>query len=279
MKFKQSLGHNALIAIDDSGKEIILTGKGISFSLKKGDHVPKNKMANVFTLKKTDEFNQLAGLLEKIHPEFLDISNEIIQYAKGHLDEEIADGIYLSLTDHVAHTVERVKKGYIISNLILWEVKNVYPKEFSVGLKAIALINKKFNVELGQDEAAFIATHFVNFSTGNNDYSNIKKTTKIINEILNVIKYHYKVNLDPNSWYYNRFINHLKYFINRSRNDVNKSNDDDKLLLNKLIESYPNEYECVEKINLFFKSQFNREIYNNEKIYLIIHLNKVVQKT
>lgn len=279
MKLKQPLGNNALVAIDKSNKEIIATGKGIAFGLKKGDAVPENRSDKIFTLKKDDERHQLASLLENIHPEYLHIADEIIQYAREHLDEEIADGIYLSLTDHIAHTIERVKQGHIIRNLILWEVKNVYPKEFSVGLKAIEFINDKFHVELNQDEAAFIATHFITFYKGNNDFSNINKMTKTINEILNIIRYHYKIKLDQESWYYNRFVNHLKYFINRSEDDVDKSSDADKLLLNKLKESYPNENECVKKINLFFRSQFNREIYDNEKIYLMIHINKVVRKT
>lgn len=43
-------------------------------------------------------------------------------------------------------------------------------------------------------------------------------TTKIINNILNIVKYHYGIELDEDSLNYHRFLTHLRYLAYRLLN-------------------------------------------------------------
>ena len=49
------------------------------------------------------------------------------------------------------------------SNTLEWELKQVYPKEYEIGLQAVELMQKRTHLNIPQDEAAFITLHFVNF--------------------------------------------------------------------------------------------------------------------
>ncbi len=47
-----------------------------------------------------------------------------------------------------------------IRNVLLWEIKRLYPKEFELGQEARTIIAGRLGVELAEDEAGFIALHW-----------------------------------------------------------------------------------------------------------------------
>ncbi|MBM6839779.1 PRD domain-containing protein, partial [Clostridium saudiense] len=110
----------------------------------------------------------------------------------------------LTLTDHISFSIARQEKGLPFSNALLWEIKRFYPKEFKIGLKAVDLLNEEFNINLPDDEAASIAMHIVNAELGAGIRDTIQ-VTEVIQNVLNVIKYHFKRDLDEDSLYYSRF--------------------------------------------------------------------------
>ncbi len=100
-----------------------------------------------------------------------------------------------------------------------------------------------------EDEAGFIALHIVNAQM-DQSIKIIYDITQIIQEIANVVKYHYRIVFDEDSVYYHRFITHLKYFAERVvSNNLHENNEDDLLKVIKV--KYKNAYKCIEKLDEF----------------------------
>lgn len=132
-------------------------------------------------------------------------------------------------------------------------------------------------LEIGEeimDEAGFIALHIVNGQL-DEDVHDMYEITKIMQEIENIVRYHFKIEFNEESAYYYRFITHLKFFAQRlvEHKKQNKQEDD---LLEVVQVKYANAYQCVEKIAMYIKNQYNYELYDEEKLYLTIHIHRVV---
>lgn len=85
--------------------------------------------------------------------------DRIIDLARERLGK--LQSLYITLTDHCFFAMERMKNGQVIRNVLLWEIRRLYPKEFQLGQEARAIIAKRLGVELPEDEAGFIALHTV----------------------------------------------------------------------------------------------------------------------
>ncbi|HBL36097.1 MAG TPA: transcription antiterminator LicT, partial [Firmicutes bacterium] len=214
MVIEKILNNNAVVSLSDERSEIIVMGKGIAFGKKRGDLIDDDRIEKVFTLKNGDLTNKLKQLIEEIPIEYMAVSEDIIKFAKLQLGKSLNDTIYISLTDHIHYAVERFKKGLIIKNGLLWEIKNLYKEEFQIGLEALKMIEQAFGVGLPEDEAAFIALHIVNAEL-NEDIGNIMAMTEIVKEILKIVKYHFLIEFEEESLNYYRFITHLKFFAQR----------------------------------------------------------------
>lgn len=55
------------------------------------------------------------------------------------------------------------------------EIKKFYPQEYALGQKAIGWIEKKTGIDLGDDEAAFIAMHIVSSEFETSEVSDVQK--------------------------------------------------------------------------------------------------------
>ena len=51
----------------------------------------------------------------------------------------------------------KYKENIEIKNELLYEIRRIHKQEFEIGLWAINHLNKEFNLNLPEDEAAFIA--------------------------------------------------------------------------------------------------------------------------
>ncbi len=161
--------------------------------------------------------------------------------------KQLSESIYLHLTDHIHFAIERYKNNLPIKNGLLWETKQLYRDEYEIGIEALNMICDQFGVLLPEDEAGFLALHIVNAEL-NEVMPNIKKMTKVMQEILTIVKYHFKMEFDEESLNYYRFITHLKFFAQRlvKGNHFNNQNDDD--LFHVIKEKYPKSYMLVIRI-------------------------------
>lgn len=277
MKVKKVINNNIVQSTDEFGKDVLVIGKALGFKKKPGDAIDQTLIEKVYTSNKDLPTNKLTELLAKVELEHVQVANEIINFAKASLGKKLSENIYLTLTDHIDYAIERYHNGLPIKNALLWEIKRFYNHEFLIGKEALNIIEAKLGIKLPEDEAGFIALHIVNAELDMSQVSEVSNMTKIIQNILNIIKYHYKIDLDEYSLNYERFITHLKFFIHRLYRGVELESDKDAGFLFILKERYKEEYQCALKIRDYIMKEFHRDLKEDEMIYLTIHIRRITQ--
>lgn len=275
MLVEKVLNNNVVISIDPkSKKEVILMGSGIAFNKKPGQIIDESKIEKTFVVDDENLGNKIKKLINQIPDGIFEITDEIINYAIVNLDTQLDKQIYVSLADHIAFAVKRFKSGIIIKNELLNEIRRVHRDEFKVSLWAVDYINKKLDVELPEDEAGFIALHFVNAGYRETTSKSVA-STKIIKDVLNIIKYYFKIEFNEDDLNYDRLLTHLKYFAKRVINDNNNISNDSEFA-KMIFNTYPEAYGCSVKISEYIYKNNNYTVNDDELVYLTMHIQRVI---
>lgn len=182
--------NNAVVIKDENGVEKVVMGCGLAFKKKNGDELDESKIDKIFVLSDPLINNRFQELVASIPIDYVELGEEIIEYAASILEVDLNDTIYLSLIDHLYSAVKRFQEGIGIKNAILWDIKKFYKKEFDIGLKALEMIEKRFCLRLPEDEAGFIAIHLVEAVT-RKGAQDIHQVAEIISEITSIVSYHF----------------------------------------------------------------------------------------
>lgn len=276
MIIKRILNHNAVIATNTKEVDILLFGKGIAFAKKIGDEVSVDSIEKSFLLKNRDNMNRFTELFINVPLELVYICEKIINLGKIKLGNNFDEIIYINLTDHVQTSIERHKEGIVITNPLKWEIAKYYPEEYKVGKQALDIIKKEAKIELAEDEAAFIALHFVNANLENN-FQESYKITEIIMKIEQIVKNFFVTEFDQESIEYYRFITHIKLFAHRLLEHEYYQEDDDDDLLALMRTKYPREYECGEKVAHYILKEYNYQLSSSELLYLTAHIRRLTK--
>lgn len=181
--------------------------------------------------------------------------------------------MYITLTDHCWFAIERHHKGVEIKNVLLWEIKRLYPKEFALGREALAIIASRLHVDLPEDEAGFIALHLVTAQL-NSEMPEVMHVTRVMQEILQLVKYQLKIEYNEESLSYQRFVTHLKFFAQRMLTRTVVPDDDISLHI-AVKENYAKAWKCAEKIARHLLVTYQRELTTEEIMFLAIHIERV----
>ncbi|WP_459480219.1 BglG family transcription antiterminator LicT [Clostridium saccharoperbutylacetonicum] len=275
MVIKKIFNNNAILAKDSEKNEIVVMGRGIGFKKNVGDKLDENLIEKTFILKQKDASEKFKLLLEDIPTEHVSLCYDIIEYAKNILGVELNDYIYVTLTDHISYTLKLFDEGLNRPNPLIWEIKKFYSKEFEIGLKALEFIESETEKKLPEDEACNIALHLINAQVNKkgNNVKDIAKQAKMIQDILNIVKYTYNIELDEKSLNYERFVTHLRFFFQRL-NKEQKIETEDDFLLKQIKVKYKKAYECMLKIQTYL----NKELSDEEQLYLTIHIQRVTHR-
>ena len=281
MIIKKIFNNNVILAVNSDKSEVVVMGCGIGFKKDAGDKIDSEKVEKTFILKATDASEKFKLLLEDVPQEIVYICYDIIEYAKNILNNvEISEYIYITLTDHINNAIKLYKEGINITNAMVWEIKKFYPKEFEIGLKSLTFIEDELDIKLPEDEATNIALHLVNsqLNSSHKEVEDIAKQTKMLNDILNIVRYKYNIKLDENSLSYDRFITHLRFFFKRLNGKNNNAEDNleekDDFLLKQVKEKYVDAYKCMLKI----EDYLGKELDDEEKLYLTVHIQRITSK-
>ena len=279
MIIKRILTNNAVVIDDENQQEKIVCGKGIAFKKRPGMEIDEMSINQTFILEGGGEYSRFEQLLKDVPLEYLELSSEIINMAKLEFAKKFKDNVIITLSDHLYVAIKRCREGMTISNPLLWDIKNFYEIEYDIGLRALELIKNKFHIQLPNDEAGFIALHIVNVELYEDNMDHIFQVTKVIQEIMTIVKYHFHAEFDTSNVYYYRFITHLKFFALRLLKDNQFNEDEENELLDVVKDKYCTSYECVLKIKDFLEKKYNYTLQEDEIVYLTIHVHRVVHKT
>ena len=267
------INNNIISAYEKSGAEVIVMGRGIGFKKKQGEMVPADHISKIFRIKSRTLAEQFKELLANMPLERVRISDEIISHAKDHLKLKLNQSIYVTLTDHINFAIERVSQGIEPQNALLWEIKRFYPQEFQLGIYALELIQDRLDILLPEDEAGFIALHFVNAEYGT-DIRDAVKFPDQMQAIVDIVERDLGILLDESSLHYERFMTHIKFLIQRIyRKELLFSEDRELSLL--MQRKYPREYQCSVKVAEYIMQATGSRLSEEEIMYLSVHIRRV----
>ena len=272
MKIAKILNNNVVMVQDDQGREQVVMGRGLAFQKRIGDSLNGAQIEKVFALQSDLLVRRLEELLHQIPPEVMTTCDRIIDIATQRLGK-LQESLYITLTDHCYFAIERQNKGLAIKNVLLWDIKRLYPKEFELGQEARAIILRRLNVELAEDEAGFIALHLVTAQL-NNEMPEVMHVTRVMQEILQLVKYQFQLEYNESSLSYQRFVTHLKFFAQRmlTRTVVD---DDDVSLHAAVKDNYPKAWKCAVKIAQHLQQSYQRDLTAEEIMFLAINIERV----
>lgn len=275
MRIEKVLNNNVVISLDASGKDVIVMGSGIAFQKKRGDIIDQKKIERIFTQNDSDLASKIQSALKDIPIEYLEFTEQMIHYAQNELDTKFNDNLYLSLMDHIYFTIKRYHENMLIQNRLLFETKLMYPEEFRVGNEIVQKMNKMFKVDLPEDEAEFIALHFVNANLGTDNPSS-KTQDRIVQDMLTIIKNYFKLSINSDTLQYVRLVTHLKFFAQRiTQKKMQATSGGDVQLFSVVKERYSISYECVQRISQYLQIEYGYNISDEEKLYLTIHIERI----
>ena len=248
------INNNVVSSRDADGKEVVAMGKGIGFGKKKGDILSEAGIDKIFTLEDETALRQFKDLLAGIPLEYLQVSNEIISYAKEKLDTELHPNIYLTLTDHISFAIRRKEEGQPFQIPMENEIRRFFPLEYQIGKQSVELIYKRLGYQLPKDEAAALAIHFVNaeFDIKVRDTWIITKSVEKDSLIAGIKLLSYRLVMAQPL----------------------KENADEKLY-NFVKENYPEEWKLTEEIDNYVKTGYKRDFTEEEKLYFTIQIKRI----
>ena len=267
------INNNIISAYEKSGAEVIVMGRGIGFKKKQGEVVPADQISKIFRIKSRTLTEQFKELLANMPLERVRISDEIISHAKDHLKLKLNQSIYVTLTDHINFAIERVSQGIEPQNALLWEIKRFYPQEFQLGIYALELIHDRLGILLPEDEAGFIALHFVNAEYGT-DIRDAVKFPNLVKKILEIVEEKLQIELDETSLHYERFVTHIKFLLQRVyRKELLP--DEESELAELMQKKYQKEYDCSKMVAAYIEEETKCSLSGEEIMYLAIHIRRV----
>lgn len=275
----KALNNNMVLVCDAQGHDCICQGKGIGWSKKKGDSIDESLIERRFVPTNIDESRYFQQLFSEIPGELWKIAEDVVEFARRQYGINVSQKIILPLCDHMAGGIERYRTGVQLSNPILWDVKRIYPKEFKTGKYALKLIREQFGMEMLEDEAAFLAYHFVyaqldNMPTG----ASPDMIVKLVGDIVEFVQQAFQITLNEEEWNYQRFLTHLKFFANRiiSHQAYDENGDDE--FYEEFRKKYPHVYRCVSRIADYILKEYEYTVPQEEWLYLMIHIERVTRK-
>ena len=274
MKIDKIINNN-VISVTQNNKEHVVMGKGIGFQKQEGDIVEESKIDKIFDLSSQEISDRFKTLLIEVPIEVVQAVEKIIEVAKIEYNKDLSDTIYVALTDHINFAIERQQEGMAIKNGLLWEIKKFYPTEYEIGVRALDWIDEIVGVKLPIDEAAFVAIHLLNAE--HNNLADYNQVTEMVQNILSLVKYHFRLDFDEESLTYFRFVTHLKFLAQRIFSD--NPLDTSEIELYDIVKvKYKTAFKCVKKIEVFLLKKYQYEMTRDEALYLTIHIQRLISR-
>lgn len=271
------LNNNIAVAVDDEGRDVIVMGCGVAFKKRRGDVVDEAKVDRLFTQDVSELSRHFGEMIAEIPEEYFEAAQSIIGNAKMRLGRNLDDNLYLTLTDHIHFSIERCRQGITIRNRLLFEIKMLYREEFECACEAVSYLDKRFDVELPQDEAAFIALHLVNADSGAS-MDNTFQITRMVQGINSLIRNYFKIEIDTESLDYYRLMIHLKLFASRIVSGDGGTAVHDRRLFDMVRQQYAGSFACAKQVASFIQKMYGHHVSEDELMYLTIHLERVCGK-
>lgn len=269
----KKINNNVAICRDSSQRELIAFGKGIGFPPTPYELTDLSKIDRTFY----NVSSQYIPLLNDIPEEVIQFTARMMNRVQDQLPYETNSNLVLTLADHIAFAMERAKRGIYLPMPSIYEMEISCPAEVQVGKQFVAEISRTFKVRMPKGEIQCIASHFVNarYALQEDTGSRLEQRyEKILEQTTQLVEEELGVTVKRDTFNYARFATHMQYLLKRIFEE--KHIDSDNLQMYRSVrEEFPAVSACVDKICMYYQRDWQLNLSEEEKLYLIMHINRV----
>lgn len=272
----KKINNNVAICIDGNGRELVAFGRGIGFPPTPYELKDLSKVDRTFY----NISGQYLPLLNDIPLEVIEFTARQLDAIAGTLPYETSPNLVLTLADHLAFTMERAKKGIYVQMPSIYELEQNYPLEVELGRRFVTGMEKQFDVKLPKGEVQGVAMHFINarntpLEPQTDPRPNIEQQyEEVLEQTTCLIEQQLYITVQRNSFNYARFATHLQYLLRRLFQQQHIDSENVQMY-HSIREEYPAVSACVDAIDELYRKNWNAPLTEEEKLYLIMHVNRV----
>lgn len=272
MKVVKRINHNAALLVNDKGTELVALGKGIGYP-SGPDEVSLAQIERTF-------YNvdvRYLPLLNEIDPKVMEFSAQITDIARANISRELSANLPFTLADHISFAIKRCREHMYVQMPLSCDVQQQYPVEFKIATFAHAGIEREFGVSMPRGERAGIALCIVNSvmaSSSKAKSNDVRREERLIEKLVTIIEKDLDIAIDRDAFDYARYDTHVRYLLERVRTGE-PLNTDNAALYQPLCEEHPAVAACVDKMAELIEETYHASIVPEEKVYLMLHVNRV----
>ena len=274
MMVVKKINNNVAICRDGNQLELIAFGKGIGFPPTPYELTDLNKVDRTFY----NISQKYIPLLNDIPPDIIDFTARQLATVQDKLPYETNPNLVMTLADHIAFAMERVEKGIFLQMPSIYELEMNYPLEIKIGKRFVSAVARELKVKLPKGEVQGIAMHIINARTAPLERSDETipedQYEEILEQTTQIIEWEMGITVRRDTFNYARFATHVQYLLKRvfEKKHIDSSN---LQMYHSMKEEYPEVSACVDKISNYLKNDWSAELTEEEKLYLILLVNRV----
>lgn len=269
MKAIKKINNNFAICLDNNNHELIAFGKGIGFPSMPYEIEDLSVIDRTFYGVNPSYYD----LLNEIPDDVFEISAKIIEFAKAKIQQPLNPNLIFTLADHIHFSIQRYEKKIYIQMPITNDIRYLCEAEMEVGEAAIAFINQIKHINLGIDEAASIAIHFLN-AEENEHPTKQDMNEDVISDITSIIEEDFQLSIHKKDFNYSRFVSHMHYLCKR-KNAQFEISSENKKIFDSLCRECKTTYVCALHISEYMEGVLHWHLGEEELLYLMLHINRL----
>lgn len=270
MKLLRKINNNAAVAQDKRGREMVVLGRGVGF------HTMPYELDDLSVIYRTfyDVDPKYYEVLASLPEGALLASADIAEQAEILLDTELNPNLPFTLADHIAFAQQREQQGIKLAVPLSYDVRQLYPREYELGLQALETVRLRTGSSLPRAEAVSIALHIVNAELEGSDLHSTLTAVRVLDEVTAVVEQQLGVSLDRESYNYARFAMHIQFLVRRlSCGQVMQQGSGE--LLAELAAEHPTIYHCAQCAADVIHTNHGWACSREELLYLMLHIHRV----
>lgn len=276
MMVVKKINNNVAICRDGSQRELVAFGKGIGFPPTPYELTDLSRIDRTFY----NVNSKYIPLLADIPPEIVQFTADEMLAFQDELPYETSSNLVLTLADHIAFAIERAGRGIYVQMPSVYEMEMNYPAEVRAGRRMVAALRKKLKIRLPKGEVQGIAMHLINARDKALDGTSPgleEQYDDILDRITAIVEEELGVRVRRDTFNFARFATHVQYLLKRVFEQTHIDSENLRMY-QSMREEYPNISACVDQIAQSLKGGWSVELADEEKLYLILHVNRVCSK-
>lgn len=274
MQILRVFNNNVVLTLDELGREVVITGRGVGFQARPGDTIDPALIVRRFV--PADNPSSVAQVIADIPLDRLTMVERLFAEAMRELGAVLPPLAIVAVADHLHQAIERQERGEEMEYPMRAEVAHLHPQELEVAERLLDKLNRELDVPLPQGEAIALAMHLFHAVTGSPSMEQTFVQSKLIRQIFDTLQQAYGDEFDPDSIDAARFATHLRYFFARAQ--AGKQLDGEVPEVAVLVtQSSGRAYQVALRIRALLELRLQQRVSADEITYLTLHVARMEQ--